>query len=118
MGEAFEQAKPRVNASMLPQHIGKFVCLLGEVMDVDPNGLMFAVKTSDGQRVQINLPEPLEEMVSGTVEIVGEVTNNCQVTCQSYILFGGDFDMNLYDEAIKLATEHSKYYPLSESSNF
>ncbi|XP_035688181.1 replication protein A 14 kDa subunit-like [Branchiostoma floridae] len=118
MGDAFEQPRPRVNASMLPQNIGKFVCLMGEVMDVDQNGLMFAVKTSDGQRVQINLPEPLEEMVAGTIEIVGEVANNCQINCQSYILFGQDFDMNLYDEAIKLAVEHSKFYPLADSSTF
>ncbi|XP_077979285.1 replication protein A 14 kDa subunit-like [Glandiceps talaboti] len=112
---SIDSPRPRVNASMLPQNQGKFVCLLGKVKNVDPDQTAFVMTTSDQQDVRVFLPEPLNDVVDGIIEVIGEVGMNCEIQCHNYVNFGDtDFDMTLYDEAIKMITDYPEYHQLAE----
>ncbi|XP_077869554.1 replication protein A 14 kDa subunit-like, partial [Saccoglossus kowalevskii] len=73
---------------MLPQFQGKYVCLLGRIKSIDSAGTSFIVTTSDDQDVKVYLPEPLGDALEGIIEVIGEVTMNCEITCHNYVNFG------------------------------
>lgn len=110
------QPKPRVNGSMLPKYQGREVCLLGRVKDIDPNGTSFMLGLCDNVDVQVHLQDPLQDMIEGITEVIGHVNQNPGIiTCTQYVNLGEmDFDMTLYDEAVKIIREFPSYY-LQES---
>jgi len=99
-------AKPRVNGSMLKDYQGKNVCLIGTVSNVDRTGFSFQLTSSDQQPVAIQLHEPLQDMIEGLVEVVGEVTGPGQVTCTNYVQFSvemtNSFDMEAYNKTLTM----------------
>ncbi|XP_070565057.1 replication protein A 14 kDa subunit-like [Ptychodera flava] len=113
--EIITKARPRVNASMLPRYDGRYVCLLGRVGSVSQDGSSFVLVSCDQQDVQILLSEPLNDMIDGIIEVIGVVENGCQVRCTNYVNFGDtDFDMTLYNEAVKLTKEFPQYHVVDE----
>ncbi|XP_030846378.1 replication protein A 14 kDa subunit [Strongylocentrotus purpuratus] len=117
--DAFKQPKPRVNGSMLPKHQGSIVCLLGLLKNVDPNGTSLTLTLSDGVDAQVNLQTPLDRPIEGLVEVVGQVgANPRQIKGLNLISHGQkDFDMELYDEVLKITHEFPQYYRLGASEN-
>ncbi|XP_071941339.1 replication protein A 14 kDa subunit-like [Antedon mediterranea] len=113
------QANPRVNASMLPRYEGCLVNLLGKVKSVDQNGASFVLTSTDNVDIEILLPESLEDSVEGITEVIGQVCPNPrQINCHQYVNHGDiDMDMNMYDEAVKLTHEHSKFYLYMKTDN-
>ncbi|XP_043922424.1 replication protein A 14 kDa subunit [Protopterus annectens] len=114
MGDVFETPKTRVNTSMLSQHIGKPVCFVGRVEKVHPSGTSFILTDGEGKNVTVELSEPLDEELSGVVEVVGKVTNRASVLGMSYVIFREDkhaFDLGLYNEALKVIHDFPQYYP-------
>ncbi|XP_072028956.1 replication protein A 14 kDa subunit-like [Amphiura filiformis] len=107
-----DQPKPRVNGSMLPKYQGQCVCLLGTVKNIDGNGQSFVMTLSDGVDVDVFVQDPLQDMIEGLTEVVGEVGADArQIQCQHYINHGTvDFDLNLYDEACKMTQEFPDFY--------
>nr|XP_038963187.1 replication protein A 14 kDa subunit isoform X1 [Rattus norvegicus] len=90
MVDIMELPKARVNASMLSQYIERPVCFVGKL-------------------------EKLDEEISGIVEVVGKVTAKATILCASYILFKEDcnrFDLELYNEAVKIINEFPQFFPL------
>jgi len=101
-----EGLKPRVNGSMLASFIGKNVCLLGLVANVDRSGFSFQLTAGDHQTVVVKLQEPLQELVQGLVEVVGSVTGKNEVMCSNFVQFPDEmsngFDLDAYNKAVTL----------------
>lgn len=76
---------------------------------------MFILSDGEGKNGTIELMEPLDEEISGIVEVVGKVTAKATILCASYILFKEDcnrFDLELYNEAVKIINEFPQFFPL------
>ncbi|KAL8570419.1 hypothetical protein ACOMHN_035837 [Nucella lapillus] len=106
-------SRPRINASLMPTFQGKNVSLLGKVKDVDNNGKYFTMSTSDDQDVKINMSTPLNEYVSGLVDVHGRVQGS-SVACDNYVLFSEEasnsFDFSLYNQAVELTQKYPEHY--------
>ncbi|XP_063413692.1 replication protein A 14 kDa subunit-like [Mytilus trossulus] len=109
-----EFSKPRVNASKLPSHRGRNVCLLGKVKNVANDGNSFTLTTSDNQDVRVVLQEPVNEYVAGLTEVHGQVDGQNNILCQNYIVFPSEtsdnFDMGAYNEAVELMARLPQNY--------
>ncbi|KPP74966.1 replication protein A3, 14kDa-like [Scleropages formosus] len=119
MANVYESPKARVNSSMLPQYAGRPVCLVGRVEKVHPTGKSFFVSDGEGKPATVELNEPLEEELSGVIEVVGTVTNKGTVIATTYHILredkGTSFDLELYNEALKIVHDFSQYYPFEVS---
>ncbi|XP_010585552.3 replication protein A 14 kDa subunit [Loxodonta africana] len=113
--DLMELPKSRINASMLAQFIDRPVCFVGKLEKIHPSGKMFVLSDGEGKNGTIELMEPLEEEISGIVEVVGRVTAKATIMCSSYVQFREDnhpFDLGLYNEAIKIIQEFPHFFPL------
>nr|XP_020637463.1 replication protein A 14 kDa subunit [Pogona vitticeps] len=116
MADVLEGPRVRVAASQLPQYIGKAVCFVGRLEKIHPSGKFFFLSDGEGKTATIELMAPLEEEISGVIEVVGRVTNQVNVLCASYTQFREDkdtFDIALYNEAVKTIHEFPEYYPFA-----
>ncbi|CAG2250286.1 unnamed protein product [Mytilus edulis] len=95
-----EFSKPRVNASKLPSHRGRNVCLLGKVKNVANDGNSFTLTTSDSQDVRVVLQEPVNEYVAGLTEVHGQVDGQNNILCQNYIVFPSETSDNFASPSI------------------
>ncbi|KAJ1101217.1 hypothetical protein NDU88_006289 [Pleurodeles waltl] len=114
MGDIHEVPRTRINASMLAQFIGKPVSFVGRVQKVHPSGSSFVLSDGQGKNTTVELAEPLDEELSGVVEVVGRVTPKATIMGMSYIPFREEaaaFDLALYDEALKIIHEFPQYFP-------
>ncbi|XP_030056809.1 replication protein A 14 kDa subunit [Microcaecilia unicolor] len=120
MGDVFEGARCRVNSAMLSRYIGSAVCFVGRVEKVHPTGTTFILSDGEGKHATIELGEPLEEEISGVLEVVGRVTPKATIMGMSYILFREEktaFDLGLYNEALKVIHEFPQYYPFGAAGS-
>ncbi|XP_031441588.1 replication protein A 14 kDa subunit [Clupea harengus] len=114
MSGVFESPKPRINASMLSQHVNRPVCLTGRVEKVHPSGKSFTLTDGEGKTVSVELNDPLDEELSGIVEVVGMVSNKGAVMATAYTALREEkipFDLELYNEALKVVHDFPQYYP-------
>ncbi|KAF6302049.1 replication protein A3 [Rhinolophus ferrumequinum] len=114
MVEVVDLPKSRINASMLTQYIDRPVCFVGRLEKVHPSGKMFILSDGEGKSGTIELMEPLDEELSGVVEVVGRVTAKATIMCASYVQFKEDirpFDLGLYNEAVKIIHEFPQFFP-------
>ncbi|RUS87800.1 hypothetical protein EGW08_004465 [Elysia chlorotica] len=106
--------KPRVNGSLLPNYMGRQVCLLGMAKNVDSSGNFFTLTTSDNQDVRIQMQQPLDVHVAGLTEVHGQVASRNSVTCENVVVFSDEatekFDMALYQKALELTQRCSNHY--------
>ncbi|XP_058534302.1 replication protein A 14 kDa subunit [Ochotona princeps] len=115
MVDIMELPKARVNASMLPQFIDRPVCFVGRLEKIHPTGKMFILSDGEGKTGTVELMEPLDEEISGIIEVVGRVTAKATIMCASYVQFKEDtnpFDLGLYNEAVKITQEFPQFFPL------
>ncbi|GFN83406.1 replication protein a 14 kda subunit [Plakobranchus ocellatus] len=109
-----EHTKPRVNASLLPNYLGRQVCLLGLAKNVDSSGTFFTLTTSDNQDVRVQMQEPLSMHVAGLTEVQGQVASRNSVQCDNVVVFSDEatesFDMALYQRALELTQRCSDHY--------
>ncbi|KAK7011739.1 60S acidic ribosomal protein P1-alpha 3 [Biomphalaria glabrata] len=108
-----EHTHPRINGSLLQNHLGKNICLLGLVKNVDRSGKSFTMTTSDKSDVQIQLQEPLSHSLSGLAEIQGKVISRNTVSCDNVVSLADatqNFDFVLYQKAIELTQRCPNYY--------
>uniref|UniRef100_A0A8C5K4X8 Replication protein A 14 kDa subunit n=1 Tax=Jaculus jaculus TaxID=51337 RepID=A0A8C5K4X8_JACJA len=114
MVDVMDLPRPRINASMLAQFIDRPVCFVGRLEKIHPTGKMFILSDGEGKNGTIELMEPLDEEISGIVEVVGRVTAKATIMCASYIQFKEDcnpFDLELYNEAVKVTNEFPQFFP-------
>ncbi|XP_002751625.1 replication protein A 14 kDa subunit [Callithrix jacchus] len=115
MVDMMELPRARMNVSMLTQFIDKPVCFVGRLEKIHPTGKMFILSDGEGKNVTIELMEPLDEEISGIIEVVGKVTAKATIMCTSFVQFKEDnhpFDLGLYNEAVKIIHEFPQFYPL------
>ncbi|XP_064023270.1 replication protein A 14 kDa subunit [Pogoniulus pusillus] len=121
MGDVHEGPRKRIATAHLAQHIGQPVCFVGRLEKIHPNGKLFVLSDGEGKHTTVELSEPLDEEISGVIEVVGRVTNQATIMCMSYVQFREDkspFDLELYNEAIKIIHEFHEYFPFgTEKSN-
>ncbi|XP_042638464.1 replication protein A 14 kDa subunit [Orycteropus afer afer] len=104
-----------INTSMLAQFKEQPVCFVGKVEKIHPTGKVFILSDGEGKSGTIALMQPLDEEISGIVEVVGRITAKATIICTSYFQFKEDnhpFDLGLYYEAIKIIREFPQFYPL------
>lgn len=105
---------------MLPQYSGRPVCFVGRVEKVHPTGKSFTLADGAGQVSTVELSEPLDEMLSGIVEVIGMAHNN-SISATAYTLLQDDkgiaFDLELYNEALKVVHDFPQHYPFEVSAS-
>ncbi|KAF7252621.1 Replication protein A 14 kDa subunit [Varanus komodoensis] len=114
MADIFEGPRVRVAASQLAQYVGKSVCFVGRLEKIHPSGKFFFLADGEGKTATVELNTPLEEEISGVIEVVGRVTNQLNIVCGSYTQFREDksvFDLVMYNEALKVIHDFPEYYP-------
>uniref|UniRef100_V9L8B7 Replication protein A 14 kDa subunit-like protein n=1 Tax=Callorhinchus milii TaxID=7868 RepID=V9L8B7_CALMI len=114
MAEVLAAPRTRINTGLISEHSDTPVCFVGRVQRVHPTGTSFILQDGEGKNVTVELTDPLDEELSGVVEVVGKVTNKASIMAVSYIPFREDknsFDLGLYNEALKIIHEFSQYYP-------
>ncbi|XP_008941494.1 PREDICTED: replication protein A 14 kDa subunit, partial [Merops nubicus] len=87
---------------------------------VHPSGKLFVLSDGEGKQATVEMSEPLDEEISGVLEVVGRVTNQATIMCMSYIQFREDkspFDLELYNEALKIIHEFPDYFPFGTGRN-
>ncbi|KAJ6666604.1 hypothetical protein lerEdw1_020327 [Lerista edwardsae] len=90
MADVFAAPRPRIATSQLAQYIGKPVCFVGRVGKIHPSGKFFFLSDGEGKNATVELNEPLEEEISGVIEVEGSVTNQANIKCASYTQFRED----------------------------
>uniref|UniRef100_A0A4X1UNR5 Replication protein A3 n=1 Tax=Sus scrofa TaxID=9823 RepID=A0A4X1UNR5_PIG len=76
---------------------------------------MFILSDGKGKSVTTELVQPLDEEISGIVEVVGRVTTKATIMCASYIQCKEDnhpFDLGLYNKAVEITHEFPQCFPL------
>ncbi|XP_040908573.1 replication protein A 14 kDa subunit [Toxotes jaculatrix] len=120
MAGILDVPKSRINCSMLSQHISRPVCFVGRVEKVHPTGKTFTVSDGEGKVATVELNDPLEEELSGIVEVIGMVSNKGGIIATTYNLLREDkglFDLELYNEALKVIHDFPQHYPFEVASS-
>ncbi|XP_048848653.1 replication protein A 14 kDa subunit [Brienomyrus brachyistius] len=120
MANVYESPKSRINSGMLHQYISKPVCFIGCVETVHPSGKSFVLIDGEGKKATVELNDPLDEELSGVVEVIGMVSNKATILATAYQLLRDDkgtaFDLELYNEALKIVHDFPEYYPFQSSA--
>ncbi|XP_056154726.1 replication protein A 14 kDa subunit [Lampris incognitus] len=121
MSGVYEAPKARINASMLPQYTNKPVCFTGRVEKVQPAGKHFTLADGEGRMAAVELNEPLDEELSGIVEVIGMVSNKGTIMATAYNILreekGIPFDLELYNEALKVIHDFPQHYPFEVTTS-
>ncbi|KAI9916045.1 hypothetical protein PsorP6_007197 [Peronosclerospora sorghi] len=100
---------PRVNKNTMGAHKGHTVALVGAVVSHSPTAVV--LRTSDGGIVNV-VPQPGSDYGSKVVEVIGRVVDTETIQEFKTTLFGDNFDLNVYDQTVKLV--QTKYKDLFE----
>lgn len=92
---------PRVNFELMQRYINQRVLLVGEIDSIE-NGRLI-VKTSDKASVMVHASN-MQPYDSPFVEILGTVVDSKTLREESHTNCGESFDLNLYNELLKLAS--------------
>ncbi|XP_051949371.1 replication protein A 14 kDa subunit-like [Xyrauchen texanus] len=115
-----ESPKHRINASMTSQYISRPVCFVGRLEKVHPSGNALTLSDGEGKMASVELNEPLDEELSGIVEVIGMVSNKGSIMAVSYNQYREDkipFDLELYNEALKVLHDYPQHYPFEVSAS-
>uniref|UniRef100_A0A8D2PT19 Replication protein A3 n=2 Tax=Zosterops lateralis melanops TaxID=1220523 RepID=A0A8D2PT19_ZOSLA len=88
--------------------------------EIHPSGKFIVLTDGLGKHTTVELSEPLDEEISGVIEVVGRVTNQATIMCASFVQFREDksaFDLELYNEALKIIQEFHEYFPFGTGMN-
>uniref|UniRef100_UPI0037E88F68 replication protein A 14 kDa subunit n=1 Tax=Semicossyphus pulcher TaxID=241346 RepID=UPI0037E88F68 len=121
MAGILDVPKPRINSSMLSQNVNRPVCFVGRVEKVHPTGKTFTLLDGEGQTATVELNDPLEEELSGIVEVIGMVSNKGVIMSSTYNMLREDkgiaFDLELYNEALKVIHDFPQHYPFEVAAS-
>ncbi|KAK7124783.1 hypothetical protein R3I94_018991 [Phoxinus phoxinus] len=118
MSGVYESPKHRINTSMLSQYINRPVCFIGRLEKVHPSGKTLTLTDGEGKTASVELNDPLDEELSGIVEVIGMVSNKGTIMAVSHTQYREDkasFDMELYNESLKVLHDFPQYYPFEVS---
>ncbi|KAL5496204.1 hypothetical protein EMCRGX_G012442 [Ephydatia muelleri] len=104
-------AKPRVNGSMLPKHIGHGVSVVGKNLGFK-SPTVLQLETSDKGQVRVQFQQPQRDPLSAYVEVIGFVQQDCSVAAERVVNYGSDFDLDTYNDVITLCAQFPAQFPL------
>uniref|UniRef100_A0A3Q3QKP8 Replication protein A 14 kDa subunit n=1 Tax=Monopterus albus TaxID=43700 RepID=A0A3Q3QKP8_MONAL len=88
---------------------------------VHPTGKTFTVSDGEGKTATVELNEPLDEELSGIVEVIGMVSNKGAIMATTYNILREDrgvpFDLELYNEALKVIHDFPQHYPFEVAAS-
>uniref|UniRef100_A0A672KD25 Replication protein A 14 kDa subunit n=1 Tax=Sinocyclocheilus grahami TaxID=75366 RepID=A0A672KD25_SINGR len=64
MTGVYESPKPRINASLLSQYIGRPVCFVGRLEKVHPSGKALTLSDGEGKSASVELNDPVSDQIS------------------------------------------------------
>ncbi|XP_029299534.1 replication protein A 14 kDa subunit [Cottoperca gobio] len=121
MAGILDVPKTRITCAMLSQYINKPVCFVGRVEKVHPTGKTFTVSDGEAKIATVELNDPLDEELSGVVEVIGMVSNKGAIMATTYNLLREDkgiaFDLELYTEALKVVHDFPQHYPFEVTTS-
>ncbi|WIA22828.1 hypothetical protein OEZ86_009777 [Tetradesmus obliquus] len=94
-----DQPTPRVGLPQLKNYIGKTVIFVGKVETLQ--GQQVQMSAPDGSRVTIQAGNSTFD--TQFVEVTGTVVDPMTIREESHVEFGEKFDLNLYNEFLKLS---------------
>ncbi|VDO69135.1 unnamed protein product [Schistosoma curassoni] len=111
-------ARFRVTGSMLPNLVGRDVCIVGTALRVAPSGQRIHIRCADGREINCNLLSPLQASPENRViEVQGRVSNvqgtEINATAEP-VVFSQEastkFDSDLYSQAIQMTAQFDQFY--------
>jgi len=97
-----EPTRTKVNGALLSKFVNRNVSLMGNVIKTNPNGRSFDIQTGDRQVVTVNLRQPLDDLLTGLVEVHGVVQGSGVLLADYFINFPPElaetFDLELDNE--------------------
>ncbi|KAJ8267357.1 hypothetical protein COCON_G00125290 [Conger conger] len=121
MASIYESPKTRINTSMLSQYISRPVCFVGRLQKLHPSGKSFTLLDGENNAASVELNDPVNEELSGIVEVIGMVSNKATVMASAYTAYREDkekpFDLELYNESLKIIHDFPQYYPFEVSAS-
>ncbi|CDQ84179.1 unnamed protein product [Oncorhynchus mykiss] len=103
---------------MLSRYISRPICFVGDVEKV----ICYTIKwISNGSAASVELNEPLDEELSGVVEVLGMVSNKGTIMASAYNTLREDkgipFDLELYNEVLKVIHDFPQHYPFEMATS-
>ncbi|GCC40537.1 hypothetical protein chiPu_0024671 [Chiloscyllium punctatum] len=120
MADDLEGPRTRINPSLVSRFTGRAVCFVGRVQKVHPSGTSFVLSDGDEKNVTVEMTDPLDEELSGVIEVVKKITPKATIKAAYYAPFREDkssFDLHLYNEALNVIYEFPQYYPFSVTAS-
>lgn len=90
---------PRVGFAQLKNYINKKVLFVGKIESINNN--LVNMQAPDGSKVVVQANSHYDTPFA---EVTGVVMDPMTIREESHVSFGENFDMNLYNEFLKLAT--------------
>ncbi|XP_058794725.1 uncharacterized protein LOC131666245 [Phymastichus coffea] len=84
----------RITGKQLTDYTTKDVILLGQIKKISSNGKGIEMSTTDNVLVNVNLPEPINEVAEGYIEVYGTAMSRSTVSCKSYIIIPPEMSDN------------------------
>eukprot|EP00118_Oscarella_pearsei_P000088 m.4177 g.4177 ORF g.4177 m.4177 type:complete len:112 (+) comp10350_c0_seq1:35-370(+) len=104
--DCYSGAKPRINKSLMRRYRGKDCVLVGRVKSVaGPSSI--TIETSDKETVTVECGFGTFSSMEGVVELIVSVGFDERLVAKAATCYGEDFDLNVYDEAVQVATKYS-----------
>ncbi|TNN17169.1 Replication protein A 14 kDa subunit [Schistosoma japonicum] len=111
-------ARFRVTGSMLPNLVGRDVCIVGTVLRVSPSGQKVHMRCVDGREIDCNLLSPLQTSPENRViEVQGRVSNvqGTEINATAEVIVfsqeaSAKFDSELYSQAIQMTAQFDQFY--------
>ncbi|XP_032686843.1 replication protein A 14 kDa subunit-like [Odontomachus brunneus] len=98
----------RTLGKRLGQHIGREAIVLGKITEKGPSGMNIELTTTDNALINVTLPEPLDQDVSGYVEVRGIVKSKSTLLCKSFVCFSPDMTKT-FDESEYNTMMHTRH---------
>ena len=108
------EPKQYVNGAMLPQNIGRSVCAIGKVVSNSTNGNGIKVALCDGKEVSVTLDGDQPHDPMDYIQMVATVNGDLSLMCEAYVPLHGEFDLDIYNQAIGIAAQYSNLFSASQ----
>ncbi|VDQ02548.1 unnamed protein product [Trichobilharzia regenti] len=103
---------------MLPNLVGRDVCVLGTVLRVAPSGQRIHIRCVDGKEIDCNLISPLQTSPENRIiEVQGRVSNvqgnEINATAEPVVFSqeaSAKFDCELYSQAVQMTAQFDQFY--------
>ncbi|EEB08564.1 DNA replication factor A subunit Ssb3 [Schizosaccharomyces japonicus yFS275] len=101
-----DRPTPRINAKLLDQFVGRTVRVVGKVISVQ--GRSATIDSNGTVNMQLTMDNMLEP--NHFYEFVSSVKPDLSLQLLTYVDFGTDIDMDIYDNVVELSQAHKSIF--------